>query len=138
MNRNTNPRAQNTSSGGNRNSSARQPPREDASPRDNKHLSEGHSSDEDQADKTLLDPEAELRRSMTTQQMQKLSSFGLLEAYEHVLRALCQAGLPEGNVYEFAAAKIAMFGKDFKDQKRRRELEKRFGKPKYDDDGTLI
>ncbi len=31
---------------------------------------------------------------------------GLLEAYELFLRAVCKHGLPEGNVYEFAAQQI--------------------------------
>jgi len=31
---------------------------------------------------------------------------GLQEVYEYVLRSLCKAGLPEGNVYEYSALKV--------------------------------
>jgi len=66
-------------------------------------------------------------------QMNVLVQYGLMEAYEcilllmaAVLRALCEAGLPEGNVYEFAALKILKFEKKFKADQKRKELEKKY------------
>jgi hypothetical protein len=43
---------------------------------------------------------------------------GLLEAYELFLRAVCKHGLPEGNVYEFAAQQIERYER----KKRAQEL----------------
>ena len=49
-----------------------------------------------------------------------------MEVYESVLRSLCEAGLPEGNVYEFAALKVLKFEKKFKADAKRKELEKKY------------
>lgn len=43
-----------------------------------------------------------------------------------VLRALCDAGLPDGNVYEFAALNMLKFEKKFRAEQRVKELEKKF------------
>ena len=51
-----------------------------------------------------------------------LVNTGLLESYEYVLRSLCKAGLPDGNVYEYAALKMLKFEKKFKAEKRKKEL----------------
>lgn len=39
-----------------------------------------------------------------------------------VLRSLCKAGLPEGNVYEYSALKILKFEKQFRAEQRKKEL----------------
>jgi hypothetical protein len=39
-----------------------------------------------------------------------------------VLRSLCKAGLPEGNVYEYSALKILKFEKKFRAEQRKKEL----------------
>lgn len=51
-----------------------------------------------------------------------LVNTGLLEAYEYCLRSLCKAGLPDGNVYEYAALKMLKFEKKFKAEKRKKDL----------------
>ena len=54
-----------------------------------------------------------------------------------VLRGLCEAGLPEGNVYEFAALRVLKFEKKFKADKKKKDLELRYGhqKKKYEKSG---
>ncbi len=54
-----------------------------------------------------------------------------------VLRGLCEAGLPEGNVYEFAALRVLKFEKQFKADKKKKELEAKHGhlKKKTDKSG---
>lgn len=39
-----------------------------------------------------------------------------------MLRSLCKAGLPDGNVYEYAALKVLKFEKKFNAEKRKKEL----------------
>jgi len=50
-----------------------------------------------------------------------IKSSGLLDAYEHFLRAICKNGLPTGDVFEFAAQQIEKFEK----KKRAKELKER-------------
>ena len=50
-----------------------------------------------------------------------IKSSGLLDAYEHFLRAICKNGLPTGDVFEFAAQQIERFEK----KKKAREMKER-------------
>lgn len=50
-----------------------------------------------------------------------LMTSGLLEAYEYVLKSLCKAGLPDGNIYEFAALKVLKFEKNFTNEIKKKE-----------------
>jgi hypothetical protein len=50
---------------------------------------------------------------------------GMLEAYEYILRSLCKAGLPEGNVFDYTATKLMKFETKWKtDQKKKAIVQK--------------
>ncbi len=50
---------------------------------------------------------------------------GMLEAYEYVLRSLCKAGLPEGNIFDYTASKLMKFETKWKtDQKKKAIIQK--------------
>ena len=46
--------------------------------------------------------------------MNILLNSGILEAYEYVLKSICKAGLPSGNIYEYAAQQVLNYEKKFK------------------------
>ena len=39
-----------------------------------------------------------------------------------MLRSLCKAGLPDGNVYEYSALKVLKFERKFNAEKKKKEL----------------
>jgi hypothetical protein len=43
-----------------------------------------------------------------------LEKSGILDAYEYFLRAICKNGLPEANIFEFAAQQILKYQKKMK------------------------
>lgn len=50
---------------------------------------------------------------------------GMLEAYEYILRSLCKAGLPEGNIFDYTATKLMKFETKWKtDQKKKAIVQK--------------
>ena len=56
-----------------------------------------------------------------------------------MLKSLCEAGLPEGNVYEFAALKVLKFEKKFKADQRSKELKKKYRiEENNDQNGNII
>lgn len=58
---------------------------------------------------------------------------GLLESYEYVIKSLYKAGLPEGNIFDFAASRILRFEHKWNtEQKKKAILEryKNYGKEK--------
>ena len=83
----------------------------------------------------MLDNSSVMKSAHNPDQMNVLIKYGLMEAYESVLRSLCEAGLPEGNVYEFAALKVLKFEKKFKAEQKRRELEKKYHVEKHKHEG---
>ena len=48
--------------------------------------------------------------------VQVLERSGILDAYEYFLRAICKNGLPEANIFEFAAQQILKYQKKVKQQ----------------------
>jgi hypothetical protein len=62
---------------------------------------------------------------------------GMLEAYEYVLRSLCKAGLPEGNIFDYTAAKLQKFETKWKTEQKRKAIVQRYqnmGKEKKEED----
>ena len=54
-----------------------------------------------------------------------LMESGQLEGYEFILKSLCKAGLPEGNIFDFASSKQLQFESKWKtDQKRKEKLQR--------------
>ena len=50
-----------------------------------------------------------------------LLNSGLLEGYEFILKSLCKAGLPEGNIFDYASTKLLQFETKWKGEVKRRE-----------------
>jgi len=50
-----------------------------------------------------------------------LERSGILDAYEYFLRAICKNGLPEANIFEFAAQQILKYQKKMKVKDARKE-----------------
>jgi len=50
-----------------------------------------------------------------------LLNSGLLEGYEFILKSLCKAGLPEGNIFDYASTKLLQFETKWKGEMKRRE-----------------
>ena len=61
----------------------------------------------------------------------------MLEAYEYILRSLCKAGLPEGNIFDYTAAKLQKFETKWKTEQKRKAIVQRYqnlGKKKEEED----
>ena len=52
-----------------------------------------------------------------------LQDSGLLEAYEYILQSLCKAGLPEGNVFDFASTKLLKFETKWKAEQKKKAMD---------------
>ena len=68
---------------------------------------------------------------------QYLMESGMLEAYEYVLRSLCKAGLPEGNIFDYTAAKLMKFETKWKTEQKRKAIVQKYqniGKEKKEED----
>lgn len=50
-----------------------------------------------------------------------LETSGMLDAYEYFLRAICKNGLPEANIFEFAAQQILKYQKKMKLKEGKKE-----------------
>lgn len=89
------------------------------------------------------------RLNLTIKQAQFLMESGMLEAYERkknqnlslnlvdVLRSLCKAGLPEGNIFDYTASKLMQFETKWKTQQKKKAIiakYKNMGKEKEEED----
>lgn len=62
---------------------------------------------------------------------------GMLEAYEYILRSLCKAGLPEGNIFDYTASKLIKFETKWKTDQKKKEIVQKYqniGKEKKEED----
>lgn len=53
---------------------------------------------------------------------QYLMESGMLEAYEYILRSLCKAGLPEGNIFDYTASKLVKFETKWKTEQKKKAI----------------
>lgn len=55
-----------------------------------------------------------------------LMESGLQEAYEYILTCLCKAGLPEGNVFDYASMKLLKFETKWKAEQKKKQILKKY------------
>ena len=61
----------------------------------------------------------------------------MLEAYEYILRSLCKAGLPEGNIFDYTASKLIKFETKWKTEQKKKAIVQKYqllGTGKKDED----
>jgi len=51
---------------------------------------------------------------------------GMLEAYEYILRSLCKAGLPEGNIFDYTASKLIKFETKWKTEQKKKAIVQKY------------
>ena len=63
-----------------------------------------------------------------------LMESGQLEGYEFILKSLCKAGLPEGNIFDFASGKQLQFESKWKTEQKRKEKLLRYKEGKFNEE----
>lgn len=67
-----------------------------------------------------------------------LEKSGILDAYEYFLRAICKNGLPEANIFEFAAQQILKYQKKMKQQEGKKDDLKNYNKSVLDQSSSRV
>jgi hypothetical protein len=65
-----------------------------------------------------------------------LLNSGLLEGYEFILKSLCKAGLPEGNIFDYASTKLLQFETKWKGEMKRKEKLQKYKQGEVTDNQT--
>jgi hypothetical protein len=65
-----------------------------------------------------------------------LLNSGLLEGYEFILKSLCKAGLPEGNIFDYASTKLLQFETKWKGEVKRKEKLQKYKQGEVTDNQT--